>query len=276
MTAQTWHLDQQLAERYASGQASEVLSASIEQHLIGCVSCRNELSPYADPRRSNVVWAGVLDRVHAPQPHGVERLLRKLGMAESTARLLSVTPSLRASWLIGVVLVLVMAQLGADSSPAGIALYMALAPVLPLVSVAAAFGGEMDPAREMVGAAPYPMLRLLMVRTAAVVATTLVPASALALLIPGSTWLALGWLLPSLALISTVLALSARTPALPTAGVLSAAWMGLVMTGWVRHHDPFLAASFAVQATSAGVLMTALVLLVIRHENFSEEIRRPA
>jgi predicted anti-sigma-YlaC factor YlaD len=276
MTAQTWHLDQQLAERYASGQASEVLSASIEQHLIGCAACRNELSPYADPQRSDVVWAEVLDRVQAPQPRLVERLLRKLGMAESTARLLSITPSLHGSWLIGVLMVLVLAQLAAGSSPGGIALYMALAPVLPLISVAAAFGGEMDPAREMVGAAPYSMLRLLMIRTAAVVASTLVPATALAFLTPGSTWLAFGWLLPCLALIGVVLPLSARIPVLPAAGVLSAAWLGLVMTGWVRHHDPFLAASFTVQVTSAGVLMTALVLLLVRHESFAEEIRRPA
>jgi hypothetical protein len=134
----------------------------------------------------------------------------------------------------------------------------------------------MDPAREMVGAAPYPMLRLLMIRTAAVVASTLVPATALAFLTPGSTWLAFGWLLPSLALIGTVLTLSARTPALPTAGALSAAWMGLVATGWVKHHDPFLAASFTVQMTSACVLTTVLVLFLVRHESFAEEIRRPA
>jgi len=274
MTAQTWHLDLQLAERYASGQAGEVLSASIEQHLIGCPSCRSHLSPYVDQRRTQAVFAEVLERVQAPRPRAIERLLRKCGMSDTTARLLSLTPSLRGSWIIGILFVLVLAQLGANSSDAGIALYMALAPVLPMISVAAAFGGEMDPSREMVGATPYPMLRLLMVRTAAVVAATLVPATALAFLTPGSTLLAFGWLLPSLALLGTVLTLGARVPALPTAGVLAAAWLGLVATGWMRHHDPFLAASFTVQVTSTCVLMTICVLFLVRHQHFAEEIRR--
>jgi hypothetical protein len=274
MTAQTWHLDRDLAERYASGQANGVVSASIEQHLIGCAACRGLLTPYAEPQRTDRVWAGVLEQVQAPPPRLVERLLRKCGMAESLARLLAVTPTLRGGWITGVLLVLVIAELSANSSPSGIALFMALAPVLPMISVAAAFGGETDPSRGMVGAAPYPMLRLLLVRTAAVVACTLVPAAVLALLIPGSTWLAMGWLLPSLALTGGVLVLTPRAPALPVAGALAAGWMALVASGWLRHHDPFLAASLAVQLGSVAVLDLTLALLVIRQENFAEEIRR--
>jgi RNA polymerase sigma-70 factor (ECF subfamily) len=235
------------------------------------------------PELRAVVQATVLDRVQAPQPGRIERFLRRCGLAESTARLLAVTPTLRGSWLTGVVLVLVLAELSANTSAGGIALFMALAPVLPLISVAAAFGREMDPAREMVGAAlypmlrlPYPMLRLMLLRTACVVASTVVPAAALTLLIPGSTWLALGWLLPSLALIGAVLSVTARVPALPTAGVLAAGWLSLIAAGWIKHHDAFLAASSPVQLVSAAVQVTTLVLLLVRRENFSEEIRRSA
>jgi len=274
MTAQTWHLDHDLAERYTSGRAGRVLAASIEQHLIGCGACRDLLTPYVDSQRKDRVWAGVLERVQAPTPRPVERLLRRYGVADSTARLLAVTPTLRGSWVTGVVLVLVVAELSASNSPAGIALFMALAPVLPMISVAAAFGGEMDPSREMVGAAPYPMMRLLLVRTAAVVASTLVPAAVLAFLLPGSTWLAMGWLLPSLALTGAVLVLTPRVPALPVAGSLATAWMVLVASGWVRHHDPFLAASLAVQLASASVLVTTITLFLVRREHFAEEIRR--
>ena len=274
MITQTWHLDQQLAERYASGQASEVLSASIEQHVIGCPSCRSQLSPYVDQQRSHDVWVGVLDRVQAPRPRAMERLLRKCGMSESTARLLALAPSLRGSWIVGVLFVLVLAELAANSSAGGIAAYMALAPVLPLISVAAAFGGEMDPSREMVGAAPYPVLRLLVVRTCVVVVSTLVPAAGLAFLLPGSTLLALAWLLPSLALTATVLITSPRVSALPVAGVLASAWMGIVMAGWVRQHDPYLAATPAIQSASAAVVVAAFVLLLVRRDNVAEQIRR--
>jgi hypothetical protein len=112
------------------------------------------------------------------------------------------------------------------------------------------------------------------VRTTAVVACTLLPATALALLVPGPGWLAMGGLLPSLALTSIVLVLTPRVPALPLAGTLAGAWMVLVVSGWVRHHDPFLAASFAVQLTSVGVLVSSLALLVIRQASLDEQIRR--
>lgn len=274
MTAQTWHLDHDLAGRYSTGRAGRVLAASIEQHLIGCRACRDFLTPYADVTRSDRVWAGVLEQVQAPPRRPVERLLRALGVDESMARLLAVTPTLRGSWITGVVLVLVIAELSASNSSAGIALFMALAPVLPMISVAAAFGGEMDPSREMAGAAPYPVLDLLLVRTIAVVSTTLVPAAALAVLLPGSTLLAMGWLLPSLALTGTVLAVTPRVPALPTAGILAIGWMGLVAVGWVRHQDPYLAATPSVQLAGAGVLLATLAVLLVRQEHMSEEIRR--
>jgi hypothetical protein len=274
MTAQTWHLDHELAERYTSGQTGRVAAASIEQHLIGCSSCRTLLTPYVEPQRSDRIWASVIERVQAPATRPLERLLRYCGMDASTARLLAVTPTLRGSWIVGVVFILVLAELSASTSSGGIVLFMALAPVLPMISVAAAFGGDMDPSREMVGAAPYPVLRLLLVRTAAVVTSTVVPAAALALLLPASTWLALGWLLPSLALTGMVLVLTPRTPAVPVAAALAGGWIVLVASGWMRHHDPFLAASLAVQLSSTGVLLATLMLLAIRRASFDEQIRR--
>jgi hypothetical protein len=276
MTAQTWHLDDDLAASYASGEAGRDVSASIEQHLIGCAGCRGLLAPHADAPRVSRVWDGVLEQVQAPALRPVERLLRACRVPDNTARLLAVTPTLRGSWITGVVLVLVLAELSATNSSAGIALFMALAPVLPMVSVAAAFGGELDPLREMVGAAPYPMMRLLLVRTAAVVASTIVPAACLAVLLPGSTWLAMGWLLPSLALTAIVLVLTPRAPALPVAGALATAWMLLVSAGWVREHDPFLAASAIVQLSSIAVLVATAALLLVRPDQFAEEIRRPS
>lgn len=274
MTAQTWHLDHELAERYASGRASRDVSASIEQHLIGCGQCRGLLASYAGPQRSDRIWAGVIERVQAPPVRRIERLLRACGMSDSMARLLIVTPSLRGSWLTGVVGVLVIAELVANTSPSGIVLFMALAPVLPMISVTEAFGGDMDPSRGMVAAAPYPMLRLLLARTATVVACTLIPAAALAPLLPGSTWLAMGWLLPSLALTGVVLVLTPRVPALPVAGTLAGAWMVLVAFGWTHHHDPFLAASQAIQLTSVGVLLLSLAFLAIRQTRSGQQIWR--
>lgn len=273
MSSQPWHLDERLAQRYAAGETGQTLAASIEQHLIGCSSCRARLTPFVDRERSANVFALVLGQVQAPAVRPIERFLRRCGLAESTARLLAVTPTLRGSWLSGVLFVLVLAQLAAQSDPEAIVIYMALAPVLPMISVAAAFGGDMDPAREMVGAAPYPQLRLLFLRAAAVVAATVMPAAAFALILPGSTWLALGWLMPSLAL-TAALILVPRNAVIPAAGVLSSAWMGLVAIGWLRSNDPFMADSLTIQLASASVLAAALVLILIRHDDMAEEIRR--
>ncbi|GAA3525413.1 hypothetical protein GCM10022234_23060 [Aeromicrobium panaciterrae] len=186
-----------------------------------------------------------------------------MGVADSTARLVAVTPSLRSSWIGGVLLVLVLAQIVAHSEPVGVALYLALAPVLPAISVAAAFGGRADPTREMASASPYPMLQLLILRTVAVVGATVLPAMALALLLPGSTWLSLGWLLPSLALAAFIITLPDQL-AVPAAGTLSAAWMGMVSTGWLRHSDPYAAVTPAIQFVSLVALTFALVVLLVR------------
>jgi hypothetical protein len=276
MTVQGWHVDERLAERYAAGGLATSVASSIEQHLVACAECRARLTPYADPARADRVWTGVLDEVQAPRAGAIERLLRRCGLTAPTARLLALTPSLRASWLTGVVLVLLLAQLSALGDRSGIALFMVLAPVLPLVSVAAAFGGDLDPSREMAGAAPYPLMSLLLVRTATVVAVTVVPAVLLALLLPGPGWLALGWLLPSLALSGALLVAEPWVPPLLGAGTLSAAWMLLVGIGWMRESDPFLVATPAVQLTSVVVLVAALVLLGTRQATIAEQIRRPS
>ncbi len=47
-----------------------------------------------------------------------------------------------------------------------------LAPLLPLVGVAIAFGGRSDPVRELARATPTPAFQLLLARALAVVATT--------------------------------------------------------------------------------------------------------
>ena len=53
----------------------------------------------------------------------------------------------------------------------GVAVFLALAPLLPMVGVALAYGPTADPAYEIAAATPYSGVRLLALRTAFVVAT---------------------------------------------------------------------------------------------------------
>jgi hypothetical protein len=257
----TWHLDRELAERYADGGVTPVLAASVEQHLVACPGCR-ALVPADEPRLA-AVWTEVLERVQTPPVGLLERLLRRVGVGEPTARLVAATPSLRGAWLTGSLVVLLLAVLAAHSSDRGTVVFLALAPVLPLAGVALAFGPRTDPTLDIAAASPYSLVRLLAARTAFVVATTLLPAAAAAQLLPGDRWLTVAWLLPALAMCAVVLALARRVEPVLAAGVLSAGWVTLTVARYAAA-DPEVSGHFTggyltvVQVTSGAVLAGAI------------------
>ena len=251
----TWHLERDLADRYSTGQVSPVLAASVEQHLVACAACRSLIT--ADEQRLDAVWAEIIDTVEAPKVGLVERALRLLGVSDPTARLVASTPSLRGGWLTGVLVLLVVAFLAAHASRHGTLVFMAFAPVLPVVGVGLAFGPQSDPTLEVAAASPYSLVRLVAARTTFVVGTTLLPAAALTFLLPDESWWPIGWLLPSLAMCSVVLATAQRIEPHLSALGLSAAWIGL--TAWSATRDTALLADHAVvvQLLSLAVLAAA-------------------
>lgn len=274
MTARNdWHLDIAIAERYVEGRVTPMLASSIEQHLIGCADCRALLQ--VEPARLDRVWSGVFERVHAPRPNPVERGLRGLGFDESTARVIAATPTLRGSWLSGVVLVLALALYVAHASPRGTFLFLVLAPVLPLLGVAGAFGPHLDPSHEIVAASPFSTMRLLVARTTFVVATTLLPALTAAVFLPGDHWLAVAWLLPSLALTSVSLAAARHFPIHVSALGISAVWIGLCSSRLVTH-GPTVGTSAVegLQWASLVVIGLAAWSITTHRHDLSERLRR--
>ena len=258
----TWHLDRELADRYAGGQVTDVLAASVEQHLIACASCRALLAEpgRTDALRMDRVWAEIVETVEAPKVGLVERVLRLLRVSDSTARLVATTPSLRGAWLTGVAALLVLAFLASHASRHGTIVFVALAPVLPVLGVALAFGPQLDPTLEIAAASPYSLVRLLAARTAFVVASTMLPAAGLALFVPGQEWLTVGWLLPSLAMCSVVLATAHRVEPHTSALTMSAAWIGL--TAWSAARD-------AALLVEHGTLVQLLSLVVLAAAGWS-------
>ena len=71
-----------------------------------------------------------------------------------------------------------------------------------------------------------------MVRTVAVLATTIGVALTAALLLAGPGWLAVGWLLPALALTSTTLALAERVEPLHAAAAVGVIWLAAAAATW--------------------------------------------
>jgi hypothetical protein len=234
MTA--WHLDPEAIRRYSQGAAPPDLAASAEAHLMRCAACRSAISSYVDARRVATIWHEVVDRVDAPRRSRPERLLARLGVSEATARLVAATPTLRAPWLLAVAGVLALAAWAARVDERLLLMFLVVAPLGPLAGVAVAFAGGLDPTREIGLAAPYPGLRLLLIRTAAVLAVTVPIVAAAGLALPGSNWLAAAWLLPTAGLTCATLALTARVTPVVAVGVVAAAWVLVAAPASVAGH----------------------------------------
>jgi hypothetical protein len=190
-----------------------------------CAACRGGLSTWVDARRAESIWHEVADVVDAPRRSRGERLLVRLGVGEATARIVAATPTLRGPWLLAVAAVLTLAAWAAQVDERFLRTFLVVAPLGPLAGVAVAFAGGLDPTREIGLAAPYSGLRLLLIRTAAVLAVTVPIVAAAGVALPGSAWLAASWFLPTAGLTCAALALTARLA--PVAAV------GVVATGWV-------------------------------------------
>jgi hypothetical protein len=274
MSTTPWHLDADLAARYADGALGSVLAASVEQHLLACAGCRALLTPHVDKTRLDTVWSDVLERVEQPPQTLLERALCGIGIGEPTARLVAATPSLRGAWVAGMTVLLGLALVAAYTDPHGVAVYLALTPLLPMAGVALAYGPAADPAFEMAAATPYSQLRLLALRTAFVLTSTLVPATVAGLLLPGSPLLAVAWLVPGLAMTVGTVALSTRFAPPVAAGALALLWLVVSLRALSPQRDPLLTLSSPVLLASAVALAAAAAVLVVRRRDLPELLRR--
>jgi hypothetical protein len=234
-----WHLDPETIRRYAQGAAPPELATSAEAHLMKCAACRGMISSYVDTRRAETIWHEVVDRIDAPRRSGPERMLVRLGVGEATARLIAATPTLRGPWLLAVAAVLTLAVWAVQVDVRFLRMFLVVAPLGPLAGVAVAFAGGLDPTREIGLAAPYSGLRLLLIRTAAVLAVTVPIVAAAGLALPGSHWLAAAWLLPTAGLTCAALALTARMTPVVAVGVVATAWVLVTAPTAIAGHLDF-------------------------------------
>ncbi|MEQ7129382.1 hypothetical protein ABN034_33320 [Actinopolymorpha sp. B11F2] len=260
-----WHLDPEAIRRYAQGAASPDLAASAEAHLMKCAACRGVISSHVDARRADMIWHKVVDRVDAPRRSTLERMLDRLGVGEATARLVAATPTLRGPWLLAVAAVLALAAWAAQVDERFLLVFLVVAPLGPLAGVAVAFAGGLDPTREIGLAAPYSGLRLLLIRTAAVLAVTVPIVAAAGLALPGSNWLAAGWLLPTAGLTCAALALTARMTPVIAVGVVATTWVLVTGPIAVAGHLDLAFGSGAQVCWLAGAIVGATWLAVTRN-----------
>jgi hypothetical protein len=255
-----------LVVAYARNGLPAAQAWSAEAHLPACAACREVLAGCGDAGRLERSRAVVLAAAGQPEPGLAARALRRCGVPDHVAVLLAATPSLRRSWLAGVVLVLAVvagsSQLAASAAFTGgprqhswviLTPFLIITPLLPLAAVAAAFSSRLDPA-----------WRLTCVRSAAVVAATLVPVTLAALTLPGAHWLAVALLLPALAICAAALALATVIRAEAAVAAAAAGWTAVVVIAAATAARPASFLGPAGQLMALTVLAGAAALIAAR------------
>lgn len=255
------HASRELITAYVVGDPS--LPADrvwwLEAHLENCPLCRRQVSevttarlPAIDAALDGVWTALAATAVERPAPVR-SRLLR---------RVRTWAPPSQRLWLLMGVLV-VAAAIGLDllAAPGRLpSLVLLLAPVAPLAGVAAAWSGRLDPVGELTATTPRAGLRLVLRRTAAVLAL-LIPALAAAGEITGVA-LAL-CLMPCLAFTVGTLALGTLLGVHRAAAVLGALWtVAVVVPSVLGNHLPVLLARASVPGWALAAVAAALVTVL--------------
>ncbi|WP_393060448.1 hypothetical protein [Streptomyces sp. LN549] len=297
-----WHVGDGLARRYAAGTAAETDAWSLEKHVESCAPCaarvsasvrdRGDAAPLLEGVRAAVLAAAAAEPVRGRSWRRVRGTLRTRGRprlpapgpATRIGRVLwAAGPALRGSWAAALVLVALGAValaygggLGGTARP----LLLVVAPVLPLAGVGLSYGRPADPMHELTATTPGGGLRLLLVRTAIVLAVT-VPVLALAwAVLPASAGGpgAVAWLLPGLAMTLAALALSSYVGCRTGASSVAACWAAAVAVPTVGTppsglDEPLAAAVryFAGPAAQGGWAAAAVLcagLLTLRRRSF--------
>ncbi|MFE2218135.1 zf-HC2 domain-containing protein [Streptomyces canus] len=270
----SWHVAEGDLRAYAQGELTAPLLWSADTHLAACAECRGLLADVTDPVALDAGWERLDAELDAPRPGWFESLLTRAGIADHTARLLAATPVLRRSWLAAVVFLL-LTTVGAVRTSESPTLFLALAPLLPLVGVALSYGPALDPTYEMTVVAPTHGFRLLMIRTLAVLVAGLGLNGLATLALPGYGLRALAWLLPALALTATGLALTPRLGPVLAPSLVGGAWVAVLLAAQAAQQTaadplaPFTAAGQGVAGTVAALAAGLLFLLRDRFDLFN-------
>jgi hypothetical protein len=268
-----WHVDDETLRRYVERIDSVAEGASVEQHVVTCERCRARVNTAAVAVDLAVVdfdavWNRTRDAVEVPRPSVFERLLTAVGLPSHEARMVAVASAFHGVWLIGVAAVIAFAALAAKiGDTRGLWFFLAVAPVAPCLLVAFSYDWRWDPALEPEMVTPYPALRLVLLRTTAVLALALPAVLLLGLVVPGQTPFV--WLLPALGFVAVVLAASTWISPLNAATTVSVAWLLAV---WLvkRAHSPTVVLEARIQVAFLVLAAASFCVFVVRAHHLSQ------
>ena len=264
-----WHLDDAMLQRYVERTDSLAEGASAEQHLLACGQCRARVNAAVDVIDLAAVWDRTRDSIEVPRPSVFERLLRVAGLPAHEARLVAVASAFRGVWLTGVAAVLAFAAFAAAVGHArGLWLFLAVAPVVPCLVVASSYDPWLDQALEPELVTPYPALRLILLRTIAVLALALPAVLLFGLVIPGEAPFA--WLLPAVGFVAVVLAASTWVSPLRAAITVSSIWLAVVWLLAARLGSPGVVLQARAQAGFLALAAASFMIFLMRRRRLRQ------
>lgn len=222
------HASTRIIDGYARGDtdlaADEVWA--LEAHLEACGVCRDRLSAAVTAKAPAV--AALVDTVWSDLEPQLATAVPMPPRRRWSARLSGWMTPVMVPWLAMVVSVTLLALLldVVDTGTGEVSLVLLLAPVLPVLGVAASWSRGLDPAYELTASVPRAGLHLVLRRTASVL-VVVVPALLAGGWAAGVT--AAQWLLPCLAFTSTTLALGGVVGVTRAAVALVAVWAAVVV-----------------------------------------------
>jgi hypothetical protein len=261
-----WHVGAESLRSWVDGEAGSLVSVSVEQHLLQCAHCRAQVADLV-PESTRPPWDDVLAAIEVPRPALAQRLFVRLGLNETDSLVASSAPTLRVAWLLGTMGVLLFAVVAAVlADQGGLGLFLMVAPLIPVTGVAAAYGPSSDPSYETVVVAPFAMVRLILLRTLSVLATSVPLVVIAGLFLPASPLVAVAWLLPAAGFIALVLTASNWVDPAHAAAAVGVGWVAFVF--WAVHiNDPL--AVFAPMAIGAYVVLLVVAILALLYRLFS-------
>lgn len=203
----------------------------------------------------------------------LERLLTRARVPPHVARVLAATPTFRWSWLGAAAAATAFSIAAASAGPRATLPFLVLAPLLPIGGVAIAYGPWADPMDELTRSAPTSNVRLLLLRAAAVLATTALGIGVAVALLPVADLPVFAWILPALGLTLATLALSTAVPTHVAAGVVTTGWVGVVVVAEAVSDVAYAAFTGPAQIAFCVLAVASAGVLARRHERLDREGR---
>lgn len=171
----------------------------------------------------------------APREPRLARVLRRLGVPDLSVPLVTATPALRRAWFIAIAIAVLFGWSVASNNTASgvdrIAVFLTLAPLVPLLGVALAFGKGVDPTHDLVVAAPRDTFTVFLIRAVTVLSASSVLLLLSSLVLPEGGAYRVAWLLPAIAISAITMALSTWFEPRRVAVAVAVGWIVTVLIG---------------------------------------------